>query len=143
MRNATITNLSFVSAAEDEIKADFNGVTFSNIPAKAGNRYYDAIQKQIADATISAIPSYTNPVMQMDELRQYRTEDMNIVAMQKANASQYNNMSAGDQTLTDDWHQDMRDLPALQATIDGIAILDAGDKAGALLLLTTKPAILA
>jgi len=136
-----LENLSYVNADEKEISVDVDGVQ-TTVSVKIGNAIYDEIQTQIVDTTISAVPLFSTQVAHMDELRVVRTAEMNRIDIEKANASQYNNMSAGDKTLTDDWHQDMRDLPALQATIDGVAALNPGDAEGLKALLTTLPGIL-
>jgi len=137
-----LENLSFTNKSEKEILVDVDGVQ-NTVPVKVGNSIYDEIQKQIADETISAIPLFTTQVAHMDELRVIRKAEMNRIDNEKANATKYNNMSAGDKTATDDWYQDMRDLPKSQAAIDGVAALDPGDDVGLKALLTTLPAILA
>ena len=143
MENATITKVSYISADENVIQADFDGKTVDSIPVKIGNAHYDQILKQIADKTISAIDSYVAPKMAMIEFRRYRDEDMDITDIKKASATQVDDMTAKQLTDTKTWKQDMRDRPAHKATITAVAALDAEDKAGAVALFPTKPAIIA
>lgn len=143
MYSPTITNTSFITPAENFIKADFDGVTIDSIPVKVGNADYDEIQKQIADTTISAVPTFATPAMSMDEFRQYRDGEMDVVDIKKASATQVDDMTAQELTDTKTWKQGMRDRPADGPTITAVAALDTGDKAGAVALFPTKPAIIA